>query len=216
VSDQQLLLKIISTLAILLPLSCSLIGLRTSGILGRMFLLFLLAGLFTDVALWYLYYHPVKGLVLKIFNFYSLMEALFFFWLIRRLAISQILRSVTSKFLYATGPVWIAGFYIYPLFIQGQAARSVPFDTGYEVIVSFLAGFALLHLAEREDELLKTPDFWLLLAIFFYCFCTFFIMSMLGTHLSQSLWPLNNLINITTYILYSIGLLRLRHNPART
>jgi hypothetical protein len=163
-------------------------------------------GLLTDLSLWYLYFHPAKGISRYIFNFYSLCEALFFFWLIQHLTQSPSLKYLTKKILIMTLPVWLVGFLVYPFFIKGETARSIPFDTSYEVIAAFLSGFALLYLVEREGSILKSPIFWLYSAVFFYCFCTFFIMSLLGSYMSLNLWPLNNIINIITYIFYSIGL----------
>jgi len=205
-TDQQFVLKIISTLAILLPLFINLLRIKKAGLVGWLFLCFLFMGFFSDVLMWYLYIKSVKGISGPVFTLYSLFEALFFFWVIQYLTESSVLKSIARIFLFAAFPLWIGGFFIYPLFIEGQTAQYIPFSTAYEVITSFLSGFALLYLAEHEKMILRMGSFWFFLALFFYCFCTFFIMSMLGSFLSLSLWPLNNIINIITYIFYSVGL----------
>ncbi len=183
---------------------------KTAGLVGRLFLAFLTIGFLTDISLWYLYGHNSSSLSIYIFNFYSLCEAAFFFWLIQYLTQSFILKSISKRLLQATIPIWLAGFIVFPYFIEQETARSIPFATLYEVIVSFLSGFALLHLTEHQPDIYETPSFWFNLAIFLYCFCTFFIMTLLGSYLSLNLWALNNIINIITYVLYSIGLWKYR------
>lgn len=209
-TDLQLGLKVVSTLAILVPITSNLIKMKTAGLLGRLFFVFLVIGFTTDLSHWYLYYNSTEGISTHAFNIYSLCEALWFFWLIQYLTQSSILKTVSKNIFYYTFPFWLAGYFIYPFFIEEPTERSIPFITSYEVIASFLSGFALLYLAEDEDNLFKNASFWFFLGIFFYCFCTFFIMSLLGSYLSLNLWPLNNIINIITYILYSVGLWKYR------
>ncbi len=168
------------------------------------FFFFLLAGLFTDLALWYAQAEGVKGVSLHLFNTYSVCEALFFFWLIRYVAPEGHLKKVAGLFLFATPLAGIL-LLLMPVYESGKTAQSIPFSTSYEVVAAFLAGFALLSLAERDNRLMTLWEFWFMLGVFFYCFTTFFVMTLLGSKLSLNLWPLNNVINILTYLCYSIG-----------
>lgn len=196
-------LKIASTLSILVPLLLNGYRLKQAGTLGRLFFLFLLAGLITDLGLWYIQANHYQGVSLHLFNSYSFLEALFFFWLIGQLAPSPFLKRAVRYLLYCT-IAWIL-FLMIPAVDSGKTSQIIPFSTFYEVAASFLSGFALLSMTERVNHLTKSWKFWLLLGVFFYCFCTFFVMMLLGSQLSLNLWPLNNVINILTYVLYSVG-----------
>ncbi|MCH6235121.1 hypothetical protein [Cognataquiflexum rubidum] len=80
------------------------------------------------------------------------------------------------------------------------------FDPFYEISIAFMAGFVLLQMVEKEDSVSDKPMFWIFLGIFFYCFSTFFIATFLNTDLSEKLWFLHNIFNITTYGFYTVGL----------
>lgn len=197
-------LKIASTLSILFPIVINGLRIRQAGILGRLFFVFLLAGLGIDVTLWYVQAIRLKGVSLPLFNAYSLVEAMFFFWLIRHISLSRSLERVAGYFLYFTPFAWILLLVLPPL-DSGSTSQHIPFITSYEVATAFLAGFALLSMAERGGQLTQSWDFWLVLGVFFYCFCTFFVMTLIGSQLSLNLWPLNNVINMITYLFYSVG-----------
>lgn len=197
-------IKIISTLSILVPIAWNWIRLKESGLFGRIFFGFLLLGFLTDVSFWYIDASRVQTEPIYIFYVYALVEALFFFWLIWSLSISVNIRGISRFFLFCAPVGWILTL-TWPMFETGKTGQSAPFVVSYEIAVSFLAGFALLALAEKEERLWNNSAFWFLLAIFFYCFCTFFVMTFLGKELVVSLWPLNNIINMVTYGLYSLG-----------
>lgn len=196
-------LKIASTLSILVPIILNGARLKRAGILGRLFFVFLLSGLITDLGLWYVQATHVKGISLNLFNAYSLVEAMFFFWLIRHIAPNRSLKKIAGYFLYGTPIAWIVPLVLPG--VSGLTSQHIPFVTSYEVAAAFLAGFALLSMAERGNQLTQAWDFWLMLGVFFYCFCTFFVMTLIGSQLSLNLWPLNNVINILTYLFYSVG-----------
>lgn len=82
---------------------------------------------------------------------------------------------------------------------------STVFDPVYQVIAAFSAGFVLLEIVERNLKPQQMPAFWILLGIFFYCFCTFFVLGLMNTILGQKLWWLHNIFNITAYGLYAVG-----------
>lgn len=205
-TSPELTLKIASTLGILFPIICTLLRMKEAGILGRLFLIFLCAGLATDLCFWYLYYHPVEGINWYLFEGYSIIEALFFFWLIGYLAESPVIRRLALFLGAAAGVLWLVCFVV-PLLHPELKTRMAFFDTVYEVAVSFLAGSVMLQLAERHDRLSVQPAFWFMLALFFYCFCTFFVMTFLGSQLALVLWPVNNIVNLLTYAGYSLGIL---------
>lgn len=206
IPDTQIL-KVISTLFILLPIVLNLARLKESGLFGRIFFCFLLLGLTTDLAFWYMSLRETRIEPTDLFNVYALVEALFFFWLIRSLTRSKALK-LASEVILGVVPVAWCLFLAWPIFDVGKTGQSAPFVVSYEVVAAFLSGFALLALAEGKEQLWSSSSFWFLLGVFFYCFCTFFVMTFLGKRLLENLWHLNNVINMLTYLCYSLGWLR--------
>lgn len=148
-----------------------------------------------------------------ILNCYSLTEAMVFFWLIYHNATLKLIAKISKGLLIITPIVWILGMIIRAGYMNTSPGRV--FDPFYEVSVAFLIGFLLLKMVEEMTLISQLPIFWILLGIFFYCFCTFFMMGFLNTVLSQQIWFLNNIINIITYIFYSVGLMQIRNSTGK-
>jgi hypothetical protein len=144
--------------------------------------------------------------LLTILNIYSLTESLCFSWVILQNTASSVNRMFIKTLMVLMSVWWLVFVMLLPGVYFQLGATSRVFSTVYEISSAFFAGFALLRLVEKDDDALSLPDFWFLLGIFFYCFCTFFIMGFLNTILSQEIWFLNNIFNIITYGFYSIGL----------
>jgi hypothetical protein len=202
------IIQLLSIWGILIPLVIGLIHIKTAGLPFRLFVLFLAIGWCTDVTMYILQQTSYKDSLPTILRIYSLVEAITFFWVIRRFGNVKSIRYSTTILLWITPMVWIVVMILKPVLTNTSVSQV--FDPFYEVSAAFLAGFVLLQMAEQENTLTSNPAFWILLAIFFYCFCTFFIMGFLNTLFSQKIWFLNNIINIITYGFYSIGLLKLR------
>lgn len=209
---EQSVIKGLLILPILIPLFIGLKKVSSRDKISSWFILFLVIGLATDVAMWCLLYVGGTENLLWVFNLYSLLEALFFFWFLGYTALSNSIRIISRAFLYSTLPFWLLCIFVYPLMMKG-ASRSAVFDTTYEVIISFLAGLALLQHVEKEESIFSKPVFWFIFGIFFYCFCTFYIMTFLQTFLSHKIWFLNNIFNIISYVFYSLGFWYLKAKP---
>lgn len=203
----------ILVLPIFVPLIVGLVKRKSADRVAQLFIFFLLAGLATDVVMWVLFYMRKPERLLIIFNFYSLVEAIFFFWFLYATSLSNAIRKVSYFFLLATLPFWIFCIFIYPAMVE-KALQSAVFDTTYEVIVSFLAGYALLLRVEKETPFFSSSVVWFTLGIFFYCFCTFYIMTFLQTFVSHQIWFLNNIFNIISYALYTLGFWYIKTKPA--
>ncbi|MBL0741996.1 hypothetical protein [Chryseolinea lacunae] len=204
---ERIPLQEISTLSILVPLVMSLPVLRTGALSLRLFFLFLLTGLATDGLGWWVAYHHDHWLYLQYaFTLYSCLESLFFLWFIGHHAKAKTLRRLARALFVAT-VIW----FLYVFLIEGAGSGETShsyFDPVYLLTVSFLAGFALLQLVETEAFITPLPVFWLQTGIFFYGFSTFFIFMVkliVGPELAGKIWFLHNLINITTYGLYTVG-----------
>lgn len=205
-------LQAILVLPIFVPLIVGIVKRKSADRTSQLFIYFLLAGLITDAVMWVLFYLEKPEKLLIIFNFYSLVEAVFFFWFLYATSLSGTLRKASYILLFATLPFWIFCVFIYPTMVE-ESFQSAVFDTTYEMIVSFLAGYALLLRVEKETPVFSSSIVWFTLGIFFYCFCTFYIMTFLQTFISYRIWFLNNIFNITSYAFYSLGFWYLKVRP---
>jgi hypothetical protein len=213
--DFSQIVQIASVLAILLPIVIGVINFKKAGSDLRLFVIFLVIGFCTDATMFYLAQLKEPKYLVEIFTSYSLIESIFFFWTIYKNGRSKIMQQVVLALALATPFFWIGLVFAFPL-AADTATRGRVFDTFYEIATAFLAGLVLLQMAEKEKSITAVPAFWILAGIFFYCFCTFFMMGFLRTYLSQRIWFLNNIINIFSYLLYSIGFWQLRQQPAST
>lgn len=208
----QLGLKIILGAFIGVPLVIGLTKFNKADRVGRLFVLFIGAGSVVDTVMLTSIYFDKTRYLLLIFNVYSLLEALFFFWFVWATALSDFIRNIAKALLYLTLPLWILFIFIFPLLVK-EISRSAAFDTTYYIITSFLAGFALLQLVENEKSVFTSSSFWFTLGIFFCSFCTFYIMTFLQTILANKIWFLNNVFNIISYAFYSLGFWYLKVKP---
>lgn len=195
--------QLISVWGITVPLAIGAARFLRAGIEFRLFTLFLFVGFCTDVSMWLLLQASQTEYLRYILSLYSLVEAMFFFWFVRHHLTSKYLRRTVTILSVVTPFIWL-GLII--RLIVNNLSPGPFFDPFYEIGTSFLAGLALLNLVEQHQSVSTSPRFWILLAIFFYCFCTFFLMSLLYSQLSHKIWFMNHVINISTYILYSVGL----------
>ncbi|MEJ0057595.1 MAG: hypothetical protein WDN75_19300 [Bacteroidota bacterium] len=207
-------MKGLLALLILIPLLIGVSRYRTAGRSGRLFVFFLAAGLVTDLTMWIMIVIGKAQSLITVFSYYSLIEALFLFWFLAEVSDSPVVKTIARACYYLTTPAWAFFIFIYPHLLATWSSSSAPFDTSYEVIVSFLGGFILLQMVEKETSVLSSGIFWLTLGIFFYCFCTFYFMAFIETMIGQKIWFLNNIFNTLSYGLYSVGLWKMRTVPS--
>jgi len=199
-------LQLCSMLAILFPIIVCILTINKGSLVIRLFLLFLVIGLSADLIMYILIEIDRRDLINVFYNFYSLSEAVFFIYLIKTNVKNSRLKKISNLLFFFTSLFWLSlqlVRFMYP--IKGFYP-SLIFDLYYEISFSFLAGFVLLEMVEKEDSVSDQPMFWIFLGIFFYCFCTFFIATFLNTELSQKLWFLHNIFNIITLGFYTVGL----------
>lgn len=206
------LIKTISTLAILIPIYFNARVLRTAGINFRLFFAFLLIGFSIDLTGWYAHSHGagLNTTFLIVSHLYAVIEAVFFVWISMAYVANKMIHRLRGV-LFGLIAIWATYVFLAHIYLEAHIRYSDVFDTFYEVVVSFIAGFALLNLAEKEEEMTRLPELWLLAGIFFYCFSTFFIFivnKLLSMDVSNHLWLVHNVANIVAYIFYSIGFWR--------
>lgn len=206
-----ILLNIISTVAIIIPIVANGLILNTAGLRLRLFFVFLLIGLSVDLLGWYYSSHPeIESFLLYCSVWYSIVEAVFFVWLITSYRQRPAVRRLRNFVMFVT-MVWSVYLLYKGVRITGVVSHASLFDVFYQVAVSFFAGFTLLYMAETEERLTSLPFFWIFTGIFFYCFSTFFVFVMKRTvdhAIAKELWRVHNVCNIITYLFYTVGFIR--------
>lgn len=205
-------LQELSTISIWIPLILAGLRLKTGDRKVRLFFVFLLFGAVSDSMGWIAYAILQSEITMDIHSyfqfFYLWFEALFFIWLAYDFYRIQS-RIFWRKALFGI----ISLFFIADAFnrygpLEHYEAFSSFIYSGVLVLSSFLMAFALLRMAERKEEILSEPWFWILSGIFFYSFSCFFI-DMLGfTEIASDLWRLRVIFNMIQYVFFVVGLLK--------
>ena len=204
----------ISSLAIWVPLIMAGKRWKTGGQKLRLFFVFLLFGALVDGFGWFTFWTGGDFFIHSIFQFlYLNFEAFFFFWLCtgflkwhKALLIRNIFFAlILILFLIRA---WISFFneidpYNPPVF-------SSVVDAVFLVMISFLSAFALLHMAEKREDLVGYAWFWILSGIFFYSFGSFFIDLLAHTEIIGEVWRIRNVVNVIQYGFFVGGLARLK------
>jgi hypothetical protein len=207
---------VLSGMLALVPIAIGLKALSSNRRFVGVFIFFLFVGIVTDVSMGAIVNAGNIFLATKVFQVYSLFEAFVFLWCILYLTALDWIRKAVRYVAVAVPIFWIFCMFLLPFFFEGFVQGSAVFDSCYEIIVAILCGIAILKLTEQNESVLRLPEFWLLFGIFFYCFGTFLIMIFLKTFLSQRIWFINNIVNVSSYGLYSIGLYNLLRSEGRT
>lgn len=198
-------IRIVSIFSILVPLSIGFWRRRYLNKGLRYFWVFLVFAFAVDIGIYTWVRTGNKEIASLIYSLYSLAEALVFLPFIRYSSGNFLLKRFVSLMWVLSLLHWL-GLMIFSLVKPASNFLiSAVFDPVYQVIAAFLAGFVLLETVERNPQPLQKAPFWILLGIFFYCFCTFFILGLVNTILGQKLWWLHNIFNITAYGLYAVG-----------
>lgn len=206
--------QLFSGLLALIPIAMALRAFPKDKLLVGTIVAFLSIGVMTDCMMWVVVRSGDIHIATRVFQFYSLFEAFFFLGCLLRLSVNSTVRRIARLAMFIVPWLWLGLMVIAPLLQPQFNQGSAIFDFIYEASVSFLSGFALLALAEKNERMMDLPECWILLAIFIYCFGTFFIMAFLKSFLSQRIWFINNIVNVISYALYAIGFYRLIANPS--
>lgn len=207
-------IQVISTCAILVPLLLAAFKLNTGDSKIRLFFIFLLFGALVDAYGWYVYSNEQNPIPHSILQYsYLFFEAIFFVWLCTEFlnfTKAKVLRKVFYILLFMT--FVYKGWVLYSTNWNSSLAAEINslLDGVFLVSISFLSAFALLHIAEKEYNILQFPWFWILSGIFLYCFGSFFIDILVQTGLFISLFKLRNYVNIIQYGFFIVGVLKIK------
>jgi hypothetical protein len=207
---QSIPIQEISSAAIWVPLIWAGLRLKAGDRKLRLFFVFLVFGALVDGLGWYLYLNQQSFFVHTFFQFFYLwFEALFFAWLA-----FQFLNFGKRKFWKFTVPLLIHMLFLTEgvnKFLWTTPNGDITEFVHAFILIqsSFLMAFALLRMAEMQEEIMKNPWFWILSGIFFYCFGTFFIDLLSFTDFGPQLWGFRNSVNIIQYVFFVVGLARM-------
>jgi hypothetical protein len=196
-TDAVYYLKIVSTFSVLLPL---LLGIGLGMHRHRpypLFLVFLFFGFLIDLTGWYMFItNNTQGNWYYRYA-YGLVEPLFYFWWIGYFSQSRVVVKSTKIFMVLSFMFWLVIIFYQPAFSSYYIFTSVA--------LAFFAGFLVLEIIENKKSSRLPLSFWLAFGIFFYHLCTFFIKGLINEQGARELWFIQNLVNITTNIIYAVG-----------
>jgi hypothetical protein len=189
----------ISIYSVLLPIAFGIKGFKSNPFILNAFLIYLCYGALIDIASDYFYEPNV------IYNSFTFFQALFFAWYLYKV-FNQPKLFKAYLFLTAFWCILYLFSHLYMLNDWKFKILSSLFDTIAVIVTSFIAAAALVNMVKDDIALTKNPIFWFTLAIFFYTFCTYFIVSFVSNETyREKLWWIHNLANIAAYMLYTYG-----------
>ena len=143
----------------------------------------------------------------RLFFIYSFLEATLFHWIIWNSKESLSVRGIGKSVILFSTPLLIVAWIVVMLTRSWLSLHPIEAFNGlYEVIIALLAVRELLKRIELQDQTSSDGVFWLILTVFFYCFCTFFLMAIAMKYPAAKLWPLlHNPVNIITYWMYAFS-----------
>jgi hypothetical protein len=189
----------ISIYSVLLPISFGIKGFKSNPFILKAFFIFLCYGGAVDIASDF-----IVGTYL-FYSTYTFVQVLFFSWFLYKVFNNQKL----LKAFIGLVSFWCLLYLFAHLIVLNDwnfLKLSSVFDTMAVIITSFIAAAALVNMVKDDLALTKNPIFWFTLAIFFYTFCTYFIVSFVSNaSYREKLWWIHNLANIAAYMLYTYG-----------
>ncbi|MDZ4824515.1 MAG: hypothetical protein SH856_13740 [Flavobacteriales bacterium] len=193
----------VATFSGLLPLSLGVFAMN-KGRIPLLFFVFLLYGLLTDLFVGYSPGH--WGLAQRIvLNIYGLLDCLFLIYFLRLFVLEKIARKIATALLALVLPFWVLCYLILKNEFTDESGMSPVFDTVGMMVISLIAAYALLKKTESGIETSKESAFWFVIGIFFYNFCSFFVITFVDLQVVLDIWYLQNIINILAMLIYTIG-----------
>lgn len=203
-------IKSFGTFAILIPFFAGAISYNKLKRSYANFVLLLLIGFCVDVTGWLDYIRVIKlsdYLNDLKYAIYALLEVMFFLWFLFKLEHQKENIKSIIKVLFVLMPVlWVICYFISDTTFD----KSPIFDCVSASLISFIAAFSLLHLAEEAADIQTVYQFWFLCAIFLYFFCSNFIFGLLQTQYGNKFWVVQCIVCIASYFIFTKGFIVLR------
>jgi hypothetical protein len=147
-----------------------------------------------------------------LYNYSSLLEFIYFIWLISKM---YILKSNNKK-LYILSTIYCTMALINIIFFQGKKGfHSITYGLGSLILITVcIYYFYQLLLFPSTKKLTKQPQFWICTALLFYNCCSFPIFCLNNFYyskVSEQIWPIisvtSNIINTVLYLLFIVAFL---------
>lgn len=161
-------------------------------------------------------YNPRSTPEVISYNVYTITEFIIYFFLFYYKSAAKSWRTglVTIFFLY----FFMATYFIYRDGIDIRFINELAVSNG--IIYLIIIGFYLYQtmLSDQGDLTPLKPFFWFTVGILLYAACTTLVYSLWQRILNspdsvmESLWNLQNVFNILTYVLFAVGLLVAKNN----
>jgi hypothetical protein len=189
---------LISTYSALIPILAGFFFHKNQNVISK-FWYFLVYGLLTDLLVGYFKY-TFTGLF--IYNLYSLLEIVFLFLFFYVIAEAIVIKKVLIGLVVCTVVFWFLSYVILHNAFQEVSALSPYYDRISYMVVAVISAFLLLKMTESGKQS-SSAMIWLLIGVFFYHFCSSFIMSLVGNIFTSKVWFMNNLFNVLTMLIYT-------------
>ncbi len=167
------------------------------------FFYFLLFAFLVDITSVWLLRNGMTGPIIQIRYLYSLVEPIFYFFLIVKLFNENKDVFPIKILIILLSLLWLVLVPISSL-IFGKTYLSI-YELVSNVLLSFGTAFIILKYIEEGGHSFFKSEFWIVFGIFFYHFSTFFIVSFLETKIGNSVYVIHNLMNIFTNLIFGFS-----------
>ncbi len=198
--------KDISAASIIIPIAVGIMQFKPASRLERSVLLFLCFGFLVDASMQLHYSVDTRE---KVVAAYSLAECLFFYFMLFELFEMQNFKKTIKLLGVVFFILWFCSFYMFAHVNYFFDLSAKLFDMLYYMVISFLSSFLLLKMIEKNNPYI-TSSFWFVLALFTYCFTTFFIAAFIRDDLAEKVWWLHDVMNIIAYLLFTKAFLSIK------
>lgn len=192
---------IAATLTELATLSVGLILFKKAGKPFRLLIFWLLIGCVTDLICWKTYKTNLQ-VAYRLLDAYSLFESLFLIYIIQSTGFIKNQNHLFRIIYSFIAVLFFCSYYLFPYWMKSEDSYSGLFSFIYLTTSVCLSTWALLNLIETVEVVRESPDFFLLMGIFVFCFCSFFIDSFINDEFKASVWWLHDVANMTAYLIF--------------
>ena len=191
---------------ILIPIATGIYKFKLASHVERLVLFFLVFGFLIDASMQLHYNNEIR---MAIITGYSLVESLFFVFLLDSYSENNLFKKIVKPLYVIFFLLWILAFVVFKNIEFFFGAIRELYEMFYFMIISFLSGFLLLKMVEKEKSFQST-SFWFVLALFVYCFCTFFLAAFIRDELANKIWYVHDIFNIIAYLLFTKAFLMIK------
>ena len=196
----------ITAASVLIPIAAGIYKFKPASRVERSVLFFLVFGMLVDASMQLHYRNEIR---MAVITGYSIVESLFFVFLLDNYSEKNVLKKKVKSLYVIFFLLWISAFVLFKDVELFFGTIRELYEMFYFMIISLLSGFLLLKMVEKENAF-QTPSFWFVLALFIYCFCTFFLAAFIRDEIAKKIWFVHDIFNIITYLLFTKAFLTIK------